>query len=101
MSQAMLILALLGILSHVVEQKNETKEESHNMTFEIQISNRKQIVNTREMEGERNKKRNNLHFSDNNVPRNLFNAFTGEKQMAGWEVERDTQTKETNKKKSF
>lgn len=43
MSQGALILALLGILLRAVEQK---KQETPYMTFERQISNRKQIANT-------------------------------------------------------
>ena len=42
-SQGALILALLGILLHAVEQK---KLQTLYMTIERQISNRKQIGNT-------------------------------------------------------
>lgn len=52
MSEGALILALLGILLHAVEQK---KQETWYMTFERQISERKQIAYTRET-GKKKKK---------------------------------------------
>lgn len=66
-----LILALACILLHTVGETSE-------VTFARQVSN------GRQEEQETGIKKGNLHLSQNNVPRNLFNAFTGEEWRERW-----------------